>query len=85
MKLRKYIILPAAFAFLPAAIFAAGTAAGYSRDKRPVSELEISVFSDPDAMFTNVLKARDFGAIPNDGKDVTLAIRNMFDAAVHNA
>mgnify|MGYP002577171009 CR=1 FL=1 len=85
MNLRKFIILPAALAFLPAAIFAAGTAAGYSRDKKPVSELEISVFSDPDAMFTNVLKARDFGAIPNDGKDDTQAIRKMFDAAEQNA
>ena len=85
MNLRKFLILPAALAFLPAAIFAAGTAAGYSRDKKPVSELEISVFSDPDAMFTNVLKARDFGAIPNDGKDDTQAIRKMFDAADQNA
>lgn len=36
-------------------------------------------------MFTNVLKARDFGAIPNDGKDDTQAIRKMFDAAEQNA
>lgn len=47
MNLRKFLILPAALAFLPAAIFAAGTAAGYSRDKKPVSELEISFFRIP--------------------------------------
>ena len=75
--------MPLLFVLVPLAVFA-GKDSAEKRAEKPVSELESKVFSNQDAMFANVLKARDFGAIPNDGKDDTQAIRDMFDAAGAN-
>ena len=71
------------FSFLCAASAIAGHAAAHYEENVKIerTSLEKNVFVDIDKTFPNILKVKDFGAIPDDGKDDTAAIANAIKAA----